>query len=279
MILVGTLFVTFQAVGIKMLDGALDWPQIVFLRSAILAGFLLPLVWRRGIMKTSRPFMHAARGIVGIAAMSCMVFALLNAPLADVTALSFSRALFVVILAIFILKETVGWRRWSAVLIGFAGVAIMLRPGGSGVSDALLFAVAGAALGGWVVMILKSLSRTDATETIVFWFGVAGIVLMAVPAILVWSWPTPLEWGLIFALSAAGSLAQYCLVRGWSLGEASALAPVGYAQLVWATLLGAVIFSEMPDAWTIAGAAIIVGSTLYITIRENRKRDASADPA
>lgn len=274
MIAAGTLFVALQGAGIKLLDGSLGWEQIVFLRSLILAAFLLPIVIRKHAVATRRPMMHAARGLLGIAAMSCMVYALLEAPLADVTAISFSRALFVVILAIVILHETVGWRRWSAVVIGFAGIVLMLRPGEDGVSVALLFAVAGAFLGAWVVMILKSLSQTEAPETIVFWFGVSGVVLMAVPAALNWQWPTLWQWVIVVGLSAAGSLAQYFLVRGWSLGEASALAPVGYAQLVWATILGIVLFSEIPDAWTIGGAVIIVASTLYIAIRENRRKAA-----
>lgn len=271
MIASGTLFVALQAAGIKLLDGSLGWEQIVFLRSLILAAFLAPIVILRKSIATSRPLLHASRGVVGIAAMSCMVYALLEAPLADVTAISFSRALFVVILAIVILRETVGWRRWSAVVIGFIGVVLMLRPGEDGVSVALLFAVGGAFLGAWVVMILKALSTTESAETIVFWFGISGVVLMAVPAGLNWQWPTAWEWLLLFALSAAGSLAQYFLVRGWALGEASALAPVAYAQLVWATILGVVLFSELPDEWTIGGASIIVFSTLYIAIRENRK--------
>lgn len=276
MILLGTLFVALQGAGIKLLDGALGWEQIVFLRSAILAGFLAPIVIRRGVIKTARPGMHAARGLVGIFAMSCMVYALLEAPFADVTAISFSRALFVVILAIILLKEVVRWRRWSAVAIGFAGVVLMLRPGEDGVSTALLFAVAGAFLGAWVVMILKSLSTTEAAETIVFWFGVSGVVLMAIPAALAWNWPSAIDWLILFGLSAAGSLAQYFLVRGWALGEASAVAPVGYAQLVWAVLLGIILFAEIPDVWTFLGAGIIVASTLYIAVGENNMKPAAS---
>jgi drug/metabolite transporter (DMT)-like permease len=277
-ILAATLFVSLQGVGIKSLSDDLHWLQIALLRSVLLTLFVLPLVFRHGRMKTKRLGLHFMRGAIGISAMCGMVYALVNAPLADVTTISFTRSLFIVLLSIFILKEVVRWRRWTALLVGFAGVVMMVKPGAGDFNPALLSALFAAAFGAVIVIIIKRLSRTEHSDTIVFYFGMFSISLTAIPAAFVWQWPSTDVWVVIVAASLAGTGAQLCFVRGWAAGEASALAPVAYSQIIWATLFGFFFFSEVPTIMTIAGAAVIVASTLYIAMRDTRLKRAVAVP-
>lgn len=274
-VLISVFFFAAQSACIKGLSGELEPFQIVFLRCLLAASFILPFAIRKGGVATRRPLGHFARGACGVCAMSCMVYAISQAKLADVTAIGFTKVLFTVIIAIIIFRERVGWRRWAAVAVGFAGALIMLRPGASGVDVALLFALLGSFLISCNIAIIKWLTSTERPETIIFYFGVIGGALMAAPAILVWKWPSVEAWILLGGAGVAGTLAQSFSVRGWATGEHSVLAPVQYIQLVFAAVLGFVIFSELPDWLTVAGAAIIVGSTLYIARREAMRKAAA----
>ncbi len=264
--MVGSFFLAAQGAGIKSLAEQLTIWQIVFLRFAL----------RKGAIRTRRPWAHIGRGVVGLIGFTSMVYAISHAPLATVTSIAFTRVIFTVILAILIFKETVGWRRWSAVIIGFLGVLVMIRPGAAPVDLALLGALLNAVAIAGVIVFLKIMSRTEQPETLVLYFSLFGSVVMLVPAIAVWRWPDAWGWGLVLFIAAAGALAQSCNVRGWAIGEASAMAPLGYFQLVFAGLFGFFLFYEVPDIYTYAGAAIIVASTLYISIREARLRGAAA---
>jgi drug/metabolite transporter (DMT)-like permease len=267
-VLISVFFFAAQSAGIKGLAGELEPFQIVFLRCLLAATFIFPFALYRRAVRTRRPLGHFARGACGVAAMSCMVFAIGNARLADVTAIGFTKALFTVIIAMAIFHESVGWRRWAAVIVGFAGALIMLRPDLDGVNIALVAALGGSLLISTNIAIVKWLSSTEKPETIILYFGLIGGVLMCGPAMLVWHAPSTDGWLLLAAASVAGTLAQSCSVRAWATGEHSVLAPVQYIQLIFAAGFGFVLFSELPDVWTIAGAAIIVGATLYIARRE-----------
>ncbi len=248
----------------------------MFLRFTLIGLIILPFAIRKGAVRTRRPVAHIGRGVIGLIGFTSMVYAISHAPLATVTSIAFTRVIFLVILAIVVFRETVGWRRWTAVAIGFVGVLVMIRPGAAPLDFALLGALLNAFAIAGVVVFLKFLSRTEAPETMVLSFSLFGSVVMLVPAIMVWRWPDHLGWGLVLFIAAAGAIAQSCNVRGWAIGEASAMAPLAYFQLIFAGLFGFFIFAEVPDNWTYAGAAIIVASTLYISIREAQVRGAAA---
>jgi drug/metabolite transporter (DMT)-like permease len=253
----------------------------VFVRQFLLALFILPFVIRHRSFATARPAKHATRAALGVAGFVLYAYAISNAPLAIATALSFTKVLFTVLVAIVFLDERVGWRRWTAVIVGFLGVLVVLRPGAAPIDWALVAALADGLLVAFIVLTLKHLTRTERPETIIFYFGLFSALLMAVPAALTWTWPTAEQWARLVGLSALGTLGQAFVVRAWAIGEASALAPVGYVQLVFAALIGYVLFAEVPDVWTWVGTAVIVGSTLYITLREARlkRRHAAAAQA
>lgn len=274
--MMGGFFAAAQGAGIKALAAQLEIWQIVFLRFALIGLIILPFAIRKGAVRTRRPLGHLGRGVVGLIGFSCMVYAISHAPLATVTSIAFTRVIFTVIFAILIFNEVVGWRRWTAVVVGFLGVLVMIRPGAAPLDLALVSALVNALAIAGVIVFLKFLSRTEAPEAMVLYFSLFGAVAMLVPAIAVWRWPDLWGWGLVLFIAASGAIAQSCNVRGWAMGEASAMAPFSYFQLIFAGLLGFFLFFEVPDVWTFVGAAIIVASTLYISIREAQLRGAAA---
>jgi drug/metabolite transporter (DMT)-like permease len=268
-----------QSAGLKEVSQRLDLWQIVFLRSSFLALFILPAALARGGVATRRPLAHFGRSLVGLGGFVCMLYAIAHAPLADVTALTFTKQLFMIPLAIVLLGEAVGWHRWGAVIVGFMGVLVMVRPGDAAFDWALLAALGNGFLTAWVAIVLKQLSRTERPETMVFYFGFFSALMMAVPAALNWTWPSAFDWGILIAASLLGTFGQSFTVRGWAAGDASVMAPMGYVYLIHVALLGFFIFGEIPTLWTFLGSAVIITATLYIALRESRTRMPAPAPA
>ncbi len=244
--------------------------QITFVRLSVGVLAILPFVWRAGraALKTRHPGIHALRAVAGGGAMICGIAALDKLPLADFTALSFAQPLFAVILAILVLGETVGWRRWGATLAGFLGVVIMVRPGSGSFDVDALLAVA-MALGIAVAVILaKRLPAEESQVTILLYFSVTTALVFAAPALAVWRTPTlPEALGLV-GFGLGGLITQALMIAAYRTGEASVVAPFDYSKLIVAGILGFALFGEVPDRWTVAGAAVIVAATLYIARRE-----------
>lgn len=268
-ILASAVLFTVMSTLAKFLGGRLDPFQVAFFRAFVGLCVVLPFLIRQGARgyKTERPFLHLARGVVGSSAMMCGFYALAHLPLADATALSFARALFLVVLAVFVLREVVGIRRTTATIVGFIGVVIMLRPTGA-IEPASFVALGGAFLVAFAVVFVKILSRTDGAVTLLFYSGVISTLATAIPAGLFWTEPTTTDLALLIAMGVFGVGAQSCFIRGYSVGDATALAPLDYTRLLFAAVAGFIFFSDIPDEWTAVGALIIVASTLYITYRE-----------
>jgi drug/metabolite transporter (DMT)-like permease len=184
------------------------------------------------------------------------------------TAISFSQALFITMIAALLLREPVRWRRWTATIVGFAGVVIMMHPGPGALKLAALVAVANAFLSALSVIYVKRLSESEPAIAILATFAVFSTGLLVVPAILVWAWPTPLEWAYLTAIGLFATIGQYCMVRAYEAADASFVAPFDYLRLPFAAALGLVVFSEWPTWWTLAGALVIIASTFYIARRE-----------
>lgn len=265
----------------KFLGGRLDHFQVTFFRTLTGLMFIAPFLVGRGQQgwRTTQLGLHVLRGLFGNLGMICGFYALIHMPLADANAITFARALFIVPAAMIFLSETVGVRRGAATAIGFLGVLIMVRPTGT-IEPAALAAVSQAMLVAGAVICVKILSRKDSTVTLLFYSSIIGLLITAIPAMLVWKPPTTTEYLLLLAMGAFGVAAHNCFIRGYSVGEASAMAPFDYTRLLFAATAGFVVFSEVPDMWTIVGAAIIVGSTLYIAQREAQlgKKPTPADP-
>lgn len=253
----------------------LNAPELVFYRSL----FSLPavLVWvlnreNLAVLKPNNPLAHVWRSALGLLSMGLTFQALILLPLADATAINFTAPIFATILSFLVLKEFVGVHRWAAVMIGFVGVLIVARPGGSslpalGVAIALVGTVGQAA----VTTTLRHLQKSENISAIVFWFAIAGVV---VGGALMPFFGHAHAWQAL-ALAAAGGLLGGCgqLFMTASLrAPISVVTPFDYLQIVAATIYGWLLFSDVPTRHTIVGASLIAGSGLYTALREHRRR-------
>jgi drug/metabolite transporter (DMT)-like permease len=283
-----TMF-TFTGVLVKTLGQTLHPFEISFFRGLVALAVILPIFSRTGGilagMRTQIPLLQITRGVVGSVAMFLGFYAIVALPLADAQAISFSRNLFLVPLAAFILSEAVGPRRAIAACVGFVGVLIMLRPNmGAGDAGMLLSLGAAAALGHAFLVALATVlvniaSRHDGSVTLMFYTNTVSVTLIAIPTFFVWQTPNMSELMMLVAMGILATASHNCFIRAFALGEASVIAPVDYARLIFAALAGFVVFSTVPDIYTITGALIIVASSFYILRREAQSADAPRPPS
>ncbi len=273
-ILIGTMFLVLMATIVKLLGERLNVFQILFLRQVFMSAMILPAILHQfpGSLRTDRPVLQISRIAAALVGMLGAFTAVIHLPLADATSISFAKAFFVTIFAIVVLSEPVGVRRWAAVAAGFAGVLIMLRPGTDGFSIYGLFALAGAAGAGMVMVIIRLLTRTEKTITIMSWQAIGVGVVMIGPGLYFWQWPTMTEWLLIASLGAVGYAGQFCNIVGYRYGEASVMAALDYFRLIYAVIFGYLLFDQLPGLGTWIGAGIIVAASLYTIQRERQKK-------
>lgn len=252
--------------------------QITFVRLLVGVAATLPFVWRAGwaSLKTRHPGIHALRALAGGGAMFCGIAALDRLQLADFTALSFSQPLFAVMLAVLVLGEAVGWRRWGATFAGFLGVVIMVRPGAGALEVGALLALAMAFGIAVAVILAKRLPAQESQATMLFYFSLATVIVFAGPALQVWRPPSTSEALGLVGFGLAGLTTQALMIAAYRTGEASVVAPFDYSRLIIAGVLGFVLFGEVPDGWTLVGAGVIVAATLYIAQREAVLRKQAA---
>jgi drug/metabolite transporter (DMT)-like permease len=261
---------------IKYLGGDYSAALQTFYRQ--LAGMLVltPLILRdwKGAFRTTRPGILLFRSAAGTVAMIMAFYAYQKLPLADANALSFTRTLWLVPLAAFVLREPLGPRRIGAALVGFAGVLIMLRPGSHGIAFGLAEAAAlgSAFLFALTITGMKVMTRDHSPFVLLVYSAVLGLVFSTPPALLVWVWPTPVDLALLATMGVLGVITQGCYIKGMQIGDAGAMAPIDYTRLVFAAALGFVLFGEIPGVWTWVGAVVVVVSTVYITWREQQAR-------
>lgn len=266
--------IVFSAQGaiVKLLGMRLDSFEIAFFRCVFGLLVVLPFVFRGGtaLFLTGRPGLHVMRALVGVSGMFCGMYALTRLPLADATAISFAKPLFAVVLAATFLGELVGWRRWTATAAGFVGVVVIVRPGSQTFELAHVAALLGAFLVADVIVLVKKLQGSEKNATIMAYFGIVTSIASLGPALLVWQTPTWTELALLAGIGATASSGQWMALKAFRAAEASAVVPYDYLRLVFAILYGWLFFAEMPDGWTLAGSAILIGATLYIAYREIR---------
>ncbi|MEP1206790.1 MAG: DMT family transporter [Rhizobiaceae bacterium] len=245
--------------------------QILFFRQIVVFASSLPDIARTfpQSLQTRRPGIHALRLIGAFVALSCGIWAVAVLPLTTATTLAFAQVFFVALLALWFLKEPVGRHRIGAVIVGFIGVLIVMRPGVEGLIDVHTLIPILAAMGAAVaVTSVRKLSQTESTATLLVYQSVFVGALAGIP--MVWLWVTPDLFGLLFLLSMGvlATMGQWVGVKALRLGEVSVIGNMEYSKLIYAALLGYLLFSEIPDAYTLLGAAIIIGSSIYIFHRE-----------
>ena len=269
MLLAGTGF-TGMTVCIKLAGQTMPIFVIIVLRAAFALVVISPAIVRaeRGFFRTTRPGAHILRSVFGVLGISTMMLALTHLDLALATTLSFTRTLFMIVLAAVFLNEIIRWRRTAATVVGFFGVVICIQPGAAGFDPWTLVGVLAALFAGGVTTMVKKLTSTEPPLRIMVWSYVLISLFALIPCIWMWQTPTLTELGYIAAMGVFSAWGQSCMVASLRVGEVTAVAPFEYSRLVFATLIGYFAFAENPSNWTWVGASLIVASTLYIALRE-----------
>ena len=262
----GAFLFSVVDVFVKSLGGRFHPIEISFFRYSCGLIFLMPVFFCMGIanLKTERLPLHLLRMGLAFVAQLGIFITVIHLPLADATAFMFSKPLFTTVVAVFMLREVVSGRRWGATLIGFIGVLVLVRPGSEAINPIALVAVASAMTFAVANVLIRKMSVTEPTGRILFYYHIGGVILFAGPAAYVWTMPIGLEWLLLISIGGLTTIGIFCFMRAFTVGEANAVGPAENLRLIYATVFGFVLFSEIPSVWTVVGAAIIVASTVYI---------------
>jgi drug/metabolite transporter (DMT)-like permease len=244
--------------------------EVVFFRNALALMFMLPWLARAGIgaLHTRRIWMHVQRSLHGIVAMGMWFTAMSLMPLAEATALGFTAPLFGFVGAALFLGETIRWRRWAGILVGFAGALVILRPGIAAITTPALLAVSASLFVAASSLCVKSLSRTEAPNTVVIFMNLLMTPVSLIPALFVWQWPSWPTFGWLVVLGLVATLGHLSYVRAFATADASVVLPYDYARLPFVAAIAFVALGEVPDIWTWVGAAVIFASTIYVSRRE-----------
>jgi len=255
----------------KALAQHLSIPQILWVRYIFNTAFVAVMLRQPGLKATLRsrqPWLQLGRALLIIIENGVFVLAFTMMPLADMHAIAAASPLIVVALSVPLLGEKVGVRRWLAVLAGFIGVLIIVRPGFQALDWRLSVAATGTILWAIYQILVRMCARTDSSDTTWAWTAVVGLVATSMVGPFFWVWPDLRGWILLLAIAALGTLSHLALIKALSYSEAGALQPYGYTLLVWAAVVGFVMFGDVPDAWTITGASVVIMSGLYAWQRE-----------
>jgi drug/metabolite transporter (DMT)-like permease len=246
--------------------------EIAFFRNLFGLIVLAPIFWRSrfGVLRTQKFHLHALRGTIQIFAMLMFFTALSLSPLAKVSAMSFTAPLFATIGAIVFLGERIRMRRIMALLLGFAGALIILQPGVVELDPGMLLVLTSSAIWACAMLIIKVLSRTDSSVTITAYQGIFLTPLSLIAALFVWDWPNWHQLALFALMGVLGTLAHVSMAEAFKLADTTAVLPFDFTRLIWASMVGFLVFGEVPALWTWVGGTVIFASTTYIAYREAR---------
>ncbi len=282
LMILGFMFFSIADATAKFLTQDFQPFQIAWFRQLGLLSVGIWILAARGlpVLKTKRPVLQVLRGCAAALSASAFIFAVGYVPLADAVAVSFVAPFAVTILAAFVLRETVGIRRWTAVTVGFTGTLIVIRPGLGILHPAIFVVLAAASLFAVRQILSRVLGPVDRTSTTVTFTAISSVMLLTLPMAFVWQTPTSLQQVLlILLLAGAAGTGELLIIRALELAEAATLAPMQYTMIIWSTGLSWLVFSQLPDGWTLLGAAIIMASGIYtlhrerLAARERRRRD------
>lgn len=280
----GILLYCFAVLLLSVMDAVVKWlsagypiGQIVFFRSLFGLLPLLALVMLAGgptVLRTRRPLAHLGRGLIGAAATYTFYLAFSLMPLADAYAIAFAAPLMLTALSVPMLGEAVGIRRWTAVLVGFGGVLIMLRPGGDLASFITLgaaMALAGTFFYALSGALIRRMSRTETTAALSVYGTLVVLVSGAVSLPFAYQTPSWEDLALFVVLGLLGGSGNLALTHAFRFAPVAVLGPFEYTGMLWAVLFGYLLWGDLPDAWILSGCAVVVASGLYILHRETRK--------
>ena len=275
-ILATLLFVTMDAMVKELLNDGYQLVQVVwgryFFHFLLLLIVFLP---KLRVVLSSKSFnLQILRSILLLMTTSFFFCGLQYVPLAEASAIMLISPLIVTALAMPILKEPVGPRRWMGVAIGFVGALIIIRPGSALMSLGILFPMAAAISFSIYQISTRLLSHTDRITTTVFYTALVGTLLTSTLAPFHWTPAAPEGWALMIMTGICGGVGHFSLIKAFTLSPASVISPYSYLNLIWALLFGYLLFSEFPNTWSIVGAVIITGSGLYVYHRERNQKNS-----
>lgn len=247
--------------------------QIVWVRQlGLLAGVVVVLaVLGPSIFATRHPAMQIGRGLLAVTSAACFIFAVKFVPLADAVAISFVAPFLVTAMGALFLGENVGPRRWSAVIVGFCGALIVIRPGLGVMHPAGFLVVVAASAFAARQVLSRHLAKDDRTVTTVTYTAFVSALALSLPLPFFWMTPeTGMQWALLFGVAVFAALGELMIIRSLEIAHASVLAPVHYSLLIWGTFWGWLVFNHLPDVWTWVGASVIVTTGFYIIHRERK---------
>jgi drug/metabolite transporter (DMT)-like permease len=276
----GALLTVLAMLAFASMDAMSKWlvtdysvGQMMWIRYGLFCLFAWFVVRRQGLLsaaRTQRPWMQGTRAVLAVVESAVFVLAFRYLPLADTHAIAATSPLIVIALGVLFLGEKAGLTRWFAVGAGFVGVLLIVRPGFRALDWPLLLPVLGAVLWGVYQILVRLCARTDTPDTTLVWSAFAAFAATTLVGPWDWRWPDALGWMLLVGMALLGAIAHYLLIRALDYAEASAVQPYSYTLLVWVAVLGAMVFGDVPDHWTLAGAAIIVASGLYAWLHDRR---------
>jgi drug/metabolite transporter (DMT)-like permease len=273
----GTCLFPFMNAAVKLLAAKYPVPEIVWARFTghliiMLIIFLPHHRWR--LLWPRRPAVQIGRSLLMLVSNMVFVIAIARVPLATASAIGFTSPLIVTALSVPLLHEQVGWRRWSAVMVGFAGALIVIRPGNGFHDPAVLLLLFSAFAYALYQIATRWVGRYDNAATGIVFAALIGSLAMSVVLPFVFVAPQTLFDAMLFlSLGVLGGLGHYLIIRAFQLGNAAVMAPLGYVELIGTATLGYLIFGNFPDLWTWVGAGVIIVSGLYIAVRERKRRE------
>jgi drug/metabolite transporter (DMT)-like permease len=286
LILASTVFLGISDVTSKYLSATLPSIEIAWIRFLVFALIMVPAMLPGSplfALRTGRPGLQVMRGVALLGSSLFFISGLRFLPIAEASATGFVSPLFVTALSIVFLSESVGVRRWLATAVGLIGVLIILRPGSSSFHPAVFFPLVSALSWACMLIMTRMMSGREAAITTMTYSSIVGVGILSALVPLVWVAPSwhDILFGILVGL--ASTVGQWIVVLAFRYADASVLAPFSYTQLLWVSILGFLIFGEVPDVWTVTGAVFIVASGLYTAHRERLRRSqlllVSAEPS
>lgn len=278
----GSFWFSVMSLLVKLAGRDLPTMEVVLVRGLLTLALSAAIVRRAGFApfgnRTTRPLL-LARGVIGSIALSCFYASIVHLPLAEASVIQYTNPIFTAVLAAAVLRERIGWREVAGVLAGLAGVILIARPaalfGGATRLDPrwLAVALAGAFCSATAYVIIRAIGAREHPQVVVLWLPMLTVPMTAPFALADWRWPSPREALLLLAIGLTTQLGQLELTRGLQREKAGRATAIGYVQIVFSAVWGALVFGERPGLWTWAGAAVILGSAL--TIAASRRVAAS----
>jgi drug/metabolite transporter (DMT)-like permease len=270
LMLLATLFMSVNNAILKWMTAGYPAGEILFIRGVFIFLPIAYFVWRAGGIKSLRMASlsgHAVRGLLVVASALCYVNGLRYVPLADATAISFTGPLFVALLAIFFLGESVGWRRWSAIIVGFLGVVIIIRPTGDVMRYAVLLPLISAFFAAVRDVMTRRMTVRETSNSILMSTSV--LVVLAGLATMPFGWKMPVasDVAIMAVAGVLNGFGHLCMIESFRAAEAGLVSPFKYSGILWAVGLGYLLWAELPDIWVVTGSVIVVASGLYILHR------------